>query len=465
MPSNGDQNPYGVAVVPRTVGNLEKGQILVSNFNNNGSNGGEQGTGSTIVEIAKDGSTVTLFSQIDAAKLPGACPGGVGLTTALTVLRRGWVIVGSLPTSDGTSATAKPGCLIVLDSMGHPVETFQGAPINGPWDMTALDEGGNAVLFVANVLNGDVTTGSPHVVNAGRVARLVLDVAFQGGGMPRMRSAAVIGSGFSETADPVALIIGPTGLGLATNGTLYIADTVNNRIAAIPDALFRTTTAYAGKDVTSNQNLNGLLGLAIAPNGDILTVNGGDGKLVETTPAGAQIATETIATAGGDLFGLAVAPDDSGIYFVRRKQHAGLPDKRRSSPSVLNRAGSQSLANPSRLHLLRAGRARIMRGRPSNRSIFRVVESRTLRSRARTHARTSAVTICARRTEDRKRNDDALTLLACQFCIAYSRRIPELVGIVLRHAWSGRPSSCRQKRDQRGRSSPKSSTRPRRGQW
>lgn len=44
------------------------------------------------------------FADIDAASLPGPCPGGVGLSTALVVLRSGFVIVGSLPTSDGTSA-------------------------------------------------------------------------------------------------------------------------------------------------------------------------------------------------------------------------------------------------------------------------------------------------------------------------------------------------------------------------
>jgi hypothetical protein len=50
-----------------------------------------------------------VFAEIDASKLPGPCPGGVGLTTALVVLRAGWVIVGSLPTADGTSATAEAG--------------------------------------------------------------------------------------------------------------------------------------------------------------------------------------------------------------------------------------------------------------------------------------------------------------------------------------------------------------------
>ena len=59
------------------------------------------------------------------------------------------------------------------------------------------------------------------------------------------------------------------------------------------------------------------LGLAIAPNGDILTVNAGDGNIVETTPGGTQAASATIAPAGGgSLFGLAVMPGGAGIYFV-----------------------------------------------------------------------------------------------------------------------------------------------------
>lgn len=62
-----------------------------------------------------------------------------------------------------------------------------------------------------------------------------------------------------------------------------MADTADNRITAIPNALDRRTSAGAGTVVTTDQNLNGPLGLAIAPNGDILTVNGGDGNIVETT--------------------------------------------------------------------------------------------------------------------------------------------------------------------------------------
>jgi len=34
VPANGDVNPYGVFIVPKSVGNLVKGNLLVSNFNN-----------------------------------------------------------------------------------------------------------------------------------------------------------------------------------------------------------------------------------------------------------------------------------------------------------------------------------------------------------------------------------------------------------------------------------------------
>ena len=122
VPHNGDVNPYGVAVVPRSVGLLHAGDILVSNFNNSQN---LQGTGTTIVQIPPHGRFST-FVEFDARSLPGPCPGGVGLTTALVVLSSGWVIVGSLPTSDGTSATMQAGCLLIVNSNGRVVQTLSG---------------------------------------------------------------------------------------------------------------------------------------------------------------------------------------------------------------------------------------------------------------------------------------------------------------------------------------------------
>jgi hypothetical protein len=315
IPANGDVNPYGVAVVPRSTGNLRQGNVLVSNFNNSAN---IQGTGTTIVQVTPGGQ-VSQFAQI--GDLGNRCPGGVGLTTALVALRSGWVIVGSLPTqtdSSGNTTISGSGCLIVLDNQGKVRETFTGHGINGPWDMTALDLGGITDLFVTNVLNGTVAAGGA-TVNRGTVLRLVissLPVL-----SPKLLNVTRIGSGFAQHLDPAALVIGPTGVGLGPNGTLYVADTVNSRIQAIPNAVFRLSDDGTGNNVTTGGALMAPLGLAIAPNGNILTVNGADGNMVETTPRGTQAAVKTVDDQGsppgaGNLFGLAVKPGADAVYFV-----------------------------------------------------------------------------------------------------------------------------------------------------
>jgi len=137
--------------------------------------------------------------------------------------------------------------------------------------------------------------------------------------VPHLLASTQIGSGFAARTDPNALVIGPTGDGLGPNGTLYVADTLDNRIAAIPHATIRFSDDHRGSTVTKGGALMGELGLAIAPNGDILTVNGADGNIVETTPGGAQVAVKTIdhnQGGGGNLFGLAVKPGADAVYFV-----------------------------------------------------------------------------------------------------------------------------------------------------
>jgi len=315
IPGNGDVNPYGVAVVQHSQGRLNRGDVLVSNFNNKAN---EQGTGSTIVEISPGGHR-TVFAHITKAGLPGPCPGGIGLTTALDILPGGWVVVGSTPSTNGMAATAKAGCLIVLDNQGRVRETISGHGINGPWDMTAVSFGDRiAELFVTNVLNGTVKANGA-VVHRGTVLRLIVLLSEQRA--PRLLAVTKIGSGFFEKTDPNAFVIGPTGLGLGRNGTLYVADTGESRITGIPHAIFRRTSAGTGFVLTSGGHLKGPLGLAIAPNGDVLTVNAGDGQIVETSPAGVQVAHRFLNTMGsppgsGALFGLAVAPQGSGVYFV-----------------------------------------------------------------------------------------------------------------------------------------------------
>ncbi|HEY2306181.1 MAG TPA: hypothetical protein VGI05_09900 [Streptosporangiaceae bacterium] len=314
VPANGDVNPYGMARVIKSQGSLVKGNVLISNFNNSKN---LQGTGTTIVQVSPKGR-LSVFAKINAAKLPGKCPGGVGLTTALVILRGGWVVVGSLPTKDGSAATSSAGCLIVLDNHGRARETFAGNGINGPWDMTASSHGPFAQLFVTNVLAGTKAAGGT-VVRRGTVLRL--DLMVGGPRPPRLINTTKIGSGFPQRTDPSAMVIGATGVGLAPNGTLYVANSLVSAVNAIPGATWRTTSAGTGTMITKGGALNTPLGLITAPNGDVLTVNGANGLIVETTPSGNQVAKKLLDASGsppgaGALFGLVLAPHNAGVYYV-----------------------------------------------------------------------------------------------------------------------------------------------------
>ena len=185
VPPIGDVNPYGLSVVPTTAGSLIAGDYLVSNFN---AKSNDQGTGTTIVEISPSGKR-SLFATVSSKSLPGSCPGGVGLTTALSILPGGYVVVGSLPTTNGMSATAQYGCLIVLNSKGRAVSTIAGRNIQGPWDMTSVTQGSSTALFVSNALNGGALKGTKTIDNS-TVVRIDLSTA--PGRAPKVVSQQVV---------------------------------------------------------------------------------------------------------------------------------------------------------------------------------------------------------------------------------------------------------------------------------
>jgi DNA-binding beta-propeller fold protein YncE len=241
----------------------------------------------------------------------------VGLTTALVVLRTGWVIVGSLPTSNGMSPTAKAGCLLILNNQGRVVTTFSGGPIHGPWDMTVFDGGNLVALFVINVLNGTMAA-SPNVVHKGTVVRIIASVSNEH--VPRILLTTVIGSGFAERTDSAALVVGPTGLALdADNDQLFVADSANSRIASISNPLSRRSSAGVGATVSQEGAINDPLGLTRAPNGNLIAANGGNGNLVEISPNGQQAAHKLVDKSGsppgsGALFGLTTTTNS--VVFV-----------------------------------------------------------------------------------------------------------------------------------------------------
>ncbi len=291
VPASGDVNPYGLAVVPagyRGGGLLHAGEYLVANFNNSTNT---QGTGTTIVAITPGQTT-----PITPGQTPPSQPATVffnsqaaGLSEALGVLRSGFVIVGNVPTPDGTFNTIGAGSIQIINSSGSVVQTLTDSNTNsklfdGPWAATVNDRGNTAQLFVSNVESGTVTRVNLKVVkHHGQVSLKVV-------------SMTQIASGYTVQPNSAAVILGPGGLAYnAKNDTLYVAATGNNEIFAIPHA--SRTRADNGTGTVVYQDpahLRGPIGLALAPNGDLLTTNddavNGDpnnaSDLIEFTPKG-----------------------------------------------------------------------------------------------------------------------------------------------------------------------------------
>jgi DNA-binding beta-propeller fold protein YncE len=155
---------------------------------------------------------------------------------------------------------------------------------------------------------------------------------------PFLLSMTVIGAGFAERTDPAALVIGPTGVALSPDcrlsgdstchssfgedePVLYVADSLNNRIAVITDPLTRSTPSWNGRTLATGGTLNDPLGLTVAPDGHIIAVNGNDGLATEITAQGAQIASKLLDNTGGPppgagaLFGVLFDPE-IGLVFV-----------------------------------------------------------------------------------------------------------------------------------------------------
>lgn len=314
VPGNGDVNPYGIAVVPASMGRLVAGDTLVSNFNDKRN---VQGTGTTIVEVSPTGST-QLFARISSLPFRQACPGGIGLTTALGILPGGWVVAGSLPTTPGGALpVVQPvGCLIVLSDEGTPVETITNRDIVGPWDLTLTSNATSATIFVTNALGGTISAAPGEQV-AGNATVVRLDLHLSATSKPALTSTTVVGKDFAWAANQAALVLSPTGLVLGHNGTLYVDDTKTDSISAIPQALNRATAVAApATTLSSGGALNGPGGMALLANGDLVVLNGNNGNAVEVTPAGKQVATRTLVKNGaGDLIGLATTKAGDGILF------------------------------------------------------------------------------------------------------------------------------------------------------
>jgi hypothetical protein len=314
IPSNGDLNPYGIVFVPKDFpsgGKVAPGDVLVANFNNLNN---VQGTGVTIIRF-----TPAAAGPVAPSVSPGQTGTATtfftssrhGLTTALGILRKGFVVVGNLPSTDGTINTVGPGSLQVIDRNGHLVKTLTDATFLGsPWDLTINDEGAHAQVFVSNVLKGTVTRIDLKVGEN--------DVAVQ--------SQNEIAKGYANKGNATAFVLGPTGLAFDKRAnTLYVASTLDNAIFSVSAAGTRTSPVDKGELVfSSKEHLRGPLGLVLAPNGDLITANGDavnpdpthPSAIVEFTKRGKFVVESNIDASQGGAFGIAVRPSGHAFIFA-----------------------------------------------------------------------------------------------------------------------------------------------------
>lgn len=325
IPANGDVNPYAVIVAPVSIGLIEKDDVLVDNFNDISN---LQGTGTTIMRYRPSTGETALFAQVP--KKLKECPGGVGLTTAMSMLKSGWVIVGSTPSTDGTTRTKGDGCMLVFDANGKHVATWTSSTINGPWgNMVTIERDSSATLFISMAGFGvgspdhiDPTTGYPMITHNATVLRL--EVSLPANSLPVLTSQTVIGDGFSQRADLANFLLGPTGLTLGDDDTLYVSDGLANTITAISQASTRTSSAGTGSLITQDGLLNWPLAMIMTPQGHLIVCNGKNGQAVEIDPKEKkQIyahwlnANQAQSPPGnGNLFGIALAPDGKSFYYV-----------------------------------------------------------------------------------------------------------------------------------------------------
>jgi hypothetical protein len=210
----------------------------------------------------------------------------------------------------------------VLSSLGRLVSTISGPYIDGPWDATVRDDGSTAELFVSNTLIGlSGSSSDTKDVDKGDVVRLTLSQSVTGA--PRVTAETTVATGYPERPDAAAFVKGPTGLALGVSGTLYVANNLGNSIDAVPDAVTRGSSDGTGLTLTSGGQLANPLGLALAPDGDLLAANSTNGKIVEVTQSGRQAgeyyADDDIGQeppGNGDLFDVAIDQSGNGILFV-----------------------------------------------------------------------------------------------------------------------------------------------------
>jgi len=206
-------------------------------------------------------------------------------------------------------------------SQTYTISTFAGGalPVNIPGMSASL---GYAPRYLAADQAGDVFFVYENTVLRLDAATNVLTLV-----------AGTGASGFSGDNGPAtsAQLNGPTGLAVDSNGSLYIADTLNNRIREVSGGVIATvagtgTPGFGGdKGQATSALLNGPTGVAVDSNGILYiadTLNrrvrqvASTGVIATVAGGGTSLADSVLATKAQLATSIAIAVDPSGILYI-----------------------------------------------------------------------------------------------------------------------------------------------------
>ncbi len=327
-PTNGDLNPYGLAIAPATAGLMTKGDLVVCNFNDGPTN--TQGKGSTIVGLHPvAGSKPYHIAQ--SANLQGC--------NAITMLP-----------DDSISAAGWTSNMNPLVSASGVVGIPFSDTFSGPWGEAFVAATGMqpAAVYVSNAPAGPINAG-------GTIDRISLDVDAQ-------TSFTEIVTGICSGGAPGA-IFGPAGLTYdPASDTLYVIATSSASVIAIagvsgipkdgvvvngqcagataptPVPTFSGPSMASAKVIAHGAPLNTPLSAALLKNGDLLVANADIGISTASSMTNLLIEVSPVLPGGfvgqpfqidpgtpGALFGVAATVDAQGnqiIYFNNDNSNA-----------------------------------------------------------------------------------------------------------------------------------------------
>ncbi len=301
-PANGDLDPSGLAVVPAGFpggGLIHAGEYLVSNFNNSTNT---PGTGTTIVAIkpGQNPATAPVFFTSQAG----------GLDESLTVLKSGFVIVGNVPTTDGTIG---PGSLQIINRFGQVVQTLSDANTNsnlfdGPWASAVNDKGNTVQLFVSNVESGAITRINFKVVKKHGHANLKVASTTQiASGYTVMTAARSVPSTnvyvqtnlVSDGAVPAqqtdANLLDPWGLSFTTTGPFWVSD----QAADFGGSGATTVYSVSSAQPATSSGAQLVVGVANQGNAAPSSANGPTGQVSPAAPLITTSSTADFQLGGG----------------------------------------------------------------------------------------------------------------------------------------------------------------------